>query len=196
MKLRHDIDIHTHTGPLRPGAILCIDPTQTDTLPEGDGYISVAIHPWHVDKATPQTWTKLVAWLADPRVIAIGEAGIDTLCHTGLQLQTEAFIRQADLARQYKLPLIIHCVRAYHLILQLRKKYLETCVSKPNEEDVTLDQKQTDCEAPQWIIHGFRGKPELARQLMNADIDLSYGDKFNTRSLTITPPHRLYRESD
>ena len=47
-----------------------------------------------------------------------------------------------------------------------------------------------------WIVHGFRGKPQLAGQLLKAGIDLSFGEKFNPESIQITPIERLFIETD
>jgi TatD DNase family protein len=47
-----------------------------------------------------------------------------------------------------------------------------------------------------WVIHGFRGKPELARQLLELGFYLSYGEKFNVDSLRITPLEKLCTETD
>ena len=47
-----------------------------------------------------------------------------------------------------------------------------------------------------WIIHGFRGKPLVAYQLLQHDFYLSYGEKYNEESLRITSPERLFLETD
>ena len=47
-----------------------------------------------------------------------------------------------------------------------------------------------------WIIHGFRGKPESAKQLLNAGLYLSFGEKYNVEALRVTPLDRLFLETD
>ena len=47
-----------------------------------------------------------------------------------------------------------------------------------------------------WIIHGFRGKPELARQALNTGCALSFGEHFNPESVRLTPTGSLYVETD
>lgn len=173
MKLPLDIDIHTHTGPLRPDAVLCIDPTVTATLPEGEGLLSVGVHPWNADKADASVWQRLEAWAKDARVVAIGEIGLDRLRGPEMSIQLATFRKQTQLADTLCLPVIIHCVRAYDILLG----------TKPPETS-------------QWIIHGFRGKPELARQLLAAGYDLSFGNLFNQATFDATPPHRRYHETD
>lgn len=39
-----------------------------------------------------------------------------------------------------------------------------------------------------WIIHGFRRKPELARQLVDAGFDISIGTKYNPGVPAVVPP--------
>lgn len=174
MRLPNDIDIHTHVGPVRADAVLCVDPTERFTLPEGEGLLSVGIHPWNVSNVDEAVWKRFTAWTDDSRVIAIGEAGVDRLRGPAMELQTGVFEQQAQKAANLGLPLIVHCVRAYDVLLGIRRRIPEG----------------------QWIVHGFRGKPELARQLLDAGIDLSYGNHFNVDSFNLTPPDRRYLETD
>lgn len=174
-KLALDIDIHAHSGPLRADAIVCVDPTETESLPDGEGLLSVGIHPWNADKASAEIRLRLEQWLDDVRVKAVGEIGFDRLRGPEMAVQREVFDWQAKLAASHNKPVVIHCVRAYDILLQCAK-------SRPREE--------------QWIVHGFRGNPILAEQLLTACIDLSFGEKYNRESYAVTPPERRYRESD
>jgi TatD DNase family protein len=47
-----------------------------------------------------------------------------------------------------------------------------------------------------WIIHGFRGKPEMASQLTKAGMFISFGEKFNPESVQAIPVDRILVESD
>ena len=47
-----------------------------------------------------------------------------------------------------------------------------------------------------WIIHGFRGKPQLAQQLLNKGFYISLGEKFNPETVSIIPVDRLLFETD
>ena len=48
-----------------------------------------------------------------------------------------------------------------------------------------------------WIIHGFRGGPELARQLLRfPNVNLSFGSRYNAEAFLATPPSRRLHESD
>ncbi len=175
-RLRLDIDIHTHAGAPRHDAVLCVDPVTTDELPDGDGLLSVGIHPWHADGATPEVWQRLERWLDDPRVVALSEAGLDALRGPDVEsVQLPVFERQARMAAERNLPLVIHSVRTNHHLLRLRRNPVYT---------------------NQWILHGFRGGETAARQLLDAGIDLSFGHRYNPAAYAATPPLRRYHETD
>lgn len=171
-----DIDVHTHAGGPRADAVLCVDPVDSDSLPPGNGLMSVGIHPWNAGRVNPGVWERLEAWLADPRVVAVGEAGLDAAKGPDVDtVQMPVFMRQARMAADRGLPLVIHGVRVNHHLLRLRRT--------PGFDN-------------QWILHGFRGGEAAARQLLDAGIDLSFGSRYNLAAYAATPPHRRYHESD
>lgn len=47
-----------------------------------------------------------------------------------------------------------------------------------------------------WIAHGYRGKPELTRQLVSHGFYFSIGEKFNAEALQEIPIDRLFCETD
>jgi Mg-dependent DNase len=137
--------------------------------------ISVGLHPWYVAADWEEQLRILGEVAGKKRVMLIGETGLDKLCKTDFELQQTVFLRQIELSEEVQKPLIIHCVKAWQELMDIRKKALP---SVP------------------WIIHGFRGKPELASQLLELDIYLSYGERFNAESVRITPLERLCTETD
>lgn len=164
-------DVHTHDLQ-RENAVV--------NLPSGaeipvSGIYSVGIHPWDADEADGEA----LAWLRyaahHHNVVAIGETGFDALRGGDMEHQEALFREHAALSRQYGKPLIIHNVRGTDRIIRLHREW------RPAEP---------------WIIHGFRGKPELARQLIREGLYLSIGEKFNSRSLQEIPTERLLLESD
>lgn len=98
---------------------------------------------------------RLEALLAEGRVAAIGETGIDRLHHDTLPLQIETFEKQILLSERYQKPMILHNVRATADLLRLHKKH------QPLQP---------------WIVHGFNGNEEEARQLTDRGIFLSVGE--------------------
>lgn len=162
------VDVHTHI--LRHNAIVAAEPSSE--RPDGFLY-SIGIHPWHI--ASDSDTDALEAILGDPNIVAIGETGIDTLRGPDIELQKLIFGRHISLSERHAMPLIIHCVRAHDIILDLHRRF------KPTQP---------------WIIHGFRQKPTIARSLLDAGLYLSLGPRFNPATAAIIPPQRLLIETD
>jgi|SRR5579864_8549426 len=83
-------------------------------------YTTVGIHP-HEAKEVTQTHLDELARLAQhPKVIAWGEIGLDYFYdHSPRDIQEKVFREQMVLARQAKLPVIIHCRDAWSDCLKL-----------------------------------------------------------------------------
>lgn len=161
-------DIHTH-NPEATDAVINLEPGW-ELRP--DGLYSAGWHPWW--PAPDMAWVERMA--EDPRIVLIGECGVDKLRGVGsVDEQLELTRRHAELSERLGKPLILHIVGAWNEIITLRRRMAP---SQP------------------WIIHGFRGKPQLARQLLDAGFDLSLGLRFNPETEAIIPPGRLYRETD
>ena len=170
------LDIHSHHPAPYPEGIISEEP-ECVNFEEGQ-YYSLGLHPWHLG-ATPDEVEKQCDRLCQlaglPQIIAIGEAGFDTVRGAPMMLQSIAFRRQVDLSEQLKLPLIIHCVKTMDMILAWRK--------------------QSGAIQP-WIIHGFRGKPQASLQLIKAGIGLSFGEKFNPETMKQVPLEFMFAETD
>lgn len=135
---------------------------------------SCGVHPWYSEDAQPQiSFLKEIA--VDDRIVAIGETGLDRLKGPDINIQENIFIQQIELSEYLKKPLIIHCVKAWDELLHLKKSI------KPSQR---------------WIIHGYRGKPELTKQLLAHYFYFSIGERFNSDSLQIIPKDRLFCETD
>lgn len=163
-------DAHTHV--LKHDAVVNRYPGQP--MPEGYLY-SVGIHPWHVSQATWRQWLLLERIAVRPDVVAIGEAGLDKLCATEWREQLEAFGRQILLSERVAKPLIIHNVRANQEILDAHRRF------RPLQP---------------WVIHGFRGKPQLAEMFLRRGIYISLGEVHNPATAAVIPPDMLLWESD
>jgi TatD DNase family protein len=73
-------------------------------------YATVGIHPHEAKLATDGDFRQLGALARKPKVIAWGEIGLDYYYdHSPRHVQQNVFIRQMDLARAAKLPIVIHC---------------------------------------------------------------------------------------
>lgn len=92
----------------------------------------VAIHPHHADKLEPKWLEELEALAKHPKVIGIGECGLDYFKYksNGVvdpAVQKEVFIKHIELAHKLKLPLQIHSRDE-----NARKDILETLYAHKN----------------------------------------------------------------
>jgi TatD DNase family protein len=151
-------DIHTHQQAVRPEdfAVVSVD-LRNPALPagflpdeKGDTRFSVGIHPWQPDG---HLMDKVREYAAMPSVAAIGETGLDKNA-ADFARQRQLFEDHVRIAETYGKPLIIHCVKAWDELLQIRKSANPTTP---------------------WIVHGFRGNGRLAKQLLTAGLYLSFG---------------------
>lgn len=118
-------------------------------------YFSAGIHPWHLaEENAAELLTALKNILVHPSVIAVGEAGFDRLRGPSENIQHDVFICQARLAEEFHKPVVIHAVRSWE-ILRKAKKEVNPSVK--------------------WIIHGFRGKAQLASDLVSEGFMISLG---------------------
>lgn len=168
-------DVHTH-GRTGPRLLTSVEPREARDGEAGQAWYSVGIHPWSTAAHIPDDDFRLLEEAVDdPRVAAIGECGLDALRGGCAEYQEAVFRRHVELSERAGMPLIVHCVRRYGRIIELRREL------KPLQS---------------WIIHGFRGKPELARQLLAAGFDISLGHDAPPALEAIIPAGRLFRESD
>ena len=174
------MNFHTHDLTAPMPAIINM-PQEWLLHPEGaqlrvDAMYSVGIHPWWTaDAAWEDLKEGFYLWAQHPQVVRIGECGLDKLKGGALDLQEQVFLKHVALSENLQKPLTIHCVKAFDRLLSLYKQ---------------LRPKQ------RWTIHGFRGKPEQAQQLLTAGFDLSFGEHYNEAAFALCPPTRRYRETD
>ncbi len=169
----HENSRHTHPR---------FEPRKCDNKPQQGGdaatgkLYSAGLHPWDTDAPdADKAIDRLEIEAASPLIAAIGEAGLDRLRGAHLDRQMQFLRLQLEISRKTQKPIILHIVKAFAEIIRLHKEL------KPEEP---------------WIIHGFRGKPQLARQLVDEGFYLSLGERFNSESASVIPSSRLLVESD
>jgi TatD DNase family protein len=74
-----------------------------------DVYASAGIHPHYADTATPDTLSEIAELAARPRVVAIGETGLDYhYDNAPRERQRESFRRHLAMGRALDLPVVVH----------------------------------------------------------------------------------------
>ncbi len=176
------LDIHTHKPLPQPEAVadisaLIAEATGVHSLPDGNGGVfSVGIHPWTtLSPPSEELWKRIEEVAADERVKAIGECGIDLVKGGPMFRQLEVMKRMVDISENLQKPMIIHDVKAHDIIIGLRRDL------KPRQN---------------WVIHGFRGKPQLAASLINAGCRVSFGEHFNADTLRTINRDEILAETD
>jgi|TARA_B100001564_G_scaffold27325_1_gene20266 TatD DNase family protein len=150
----------------------CVEPAEipairslADRFPEMR--YSVGVHPLDTEHWCPDTVDVLrQAALDDPRVVAIGELGLDLFRDKNLEEQLAVLRPQLDLAVELNLPVIVHCRDAAEPMLdELRTRRSEGC-------------------CPAGVMHCWGGTPEE----MHAFLELGFYISF---SGTVTFPKAL-----
>lgn len=137
--------------------------------------LTVGIHPWDSENEQLSEFGYLSSALNDSRVIALGEVGIDPLRGAPIERQMYLLRLQLKYAVPNGMPVVFHIVRRYDLLLELYSEYRPTGA---------------------WAVHGFRAKPEIARELAKAGIYMSVGKRFNPESVAAIPNNLLLVETD
>jgi TatD DNase family protein len=176
------LNLHTHRPTAAPDVLeiesVYFGQAQTPFAPAR----SVGLHPWFLEKTdfgTAADWLRGQA--AAPAVLAIGEAGLDKATSTSWPLQLLGFQRCVEISEEFQKPLVIHCVRAFAEIIDLKKQW------KP---------------AQPWIFHGFDKNLETAQMLLRADCHLSFGAAIfkeknrAAEALRDVPAERFFLETD
>ena len=178
------IDIHSHNSKPEKGIFILENLMAHERIsPKSDSGMtySVGIHPWFLTELNQNDNLNFVrCYGRDESVAAIGEAGFDKLKGAPLELQIKIFEEQAAISEEVQKPLIIHCVKGWDELLASHRKI------KPKMP---------------WLIHGFRGKKELAEQLISKGMYLSFWYEFvlqdeSSGLLRSIPLDKLFLETD
>lgn len=177
------IDIHNHGASSSPG-IFTVDSIMAheNRLPVSKPGIAytAGIHPWFLTVETQVQQLDFIRKVAgDSGIIALGEAGFDKLKGPSIELQRETFGEQLSMAAEVAKPLVIHCVRAWDELFAAHRR----AGTKP------------------WLVHGYRGKKELASQLLSRGIYISFWFDFIMRPessglVKALPRDRIFLETD
>jgi TatD DNase family protein len=99
-------------------------------------YAIVGVHPHDADKLNDNWLTELEELAKNPKVVGIGEIGLDYFQHeigriVDHEIQKDVFIKQVELAIKLKLPIQIHSRKAAKDIIEILKLYKEKLNKAP-----------------------------------------------------------------
>jgi TatD DNase family protein len=166
----------------------CVEPSEfaeicalADRFPELS--FAVGLHPLDVEEKWSAERPEQIRSLAqsDPRVVAIGETGLDFFKAENRQQQIEAFLAQSEIARSLDLPLIIHC----------------------REAAQTLAQVLRQTSAVRGVMHCWGGTPEETQWFLDLGFYISFSGTVTFKSAQqiqasaqMVPADRLLIETD
>ena len=139
-------------------------------------YATVGIHP---DSPFPSAsdWSKFEKLTKSPKVVAIGECGLDN--KNGLSNQREIFERQIEIARKLDLPLVIHV------------------------RDAQEDLMKINLAGIHGVFHCFSGNSEYLEYVLRLGFYISFAGNVTFRNaenlrdlVKLTPLDRLLVETD
>src|SRR5207248_11616981 len=117
-------------------------------------FAAVGIHPNHASEATADDWRRVVALIDRPKVVAVGETGLDRYWdRTPFAVQQEWFDRHLARAREAGLPVVIHC--------------------RQSERDI-IEQLARSAPPIVGVLHSFSGTWDDAAAFLELGLHLSF----------------------
>ena len=119
-------------------------------------FLMAGLHPTHVKRNYKEEINLIANELSSRKFVAVGEIGIDLYWDkTTYREQEDAFRLQIRLAKEYKLPIVIHCRNAFDEIFKILN-----------------DEKSEDLFG---IFHCFTGDLQQARKAISYNMKLGIG---------------------
>lgn len=146
-------------------------------------YAAVGIHPENCGDFVPQHIDELRRLAKEPKVVAIGELGLDYYWpeNPPRELQQQTFRAQLELALELNLPVIVHDREAHGDTLAIVKEYPDL----------------------RGVFHCYSGSVEMARELLDMgwylgfDGPVTYKNARKTVAVAeMVPPDRMLIETD
>ena len=180
------LDCHTHSHEVSELAIRSLtyeEWSEGITVGEGQLY-SIGLHPWSLPLA--ERLTDLIDQMrsllaSTPQIVAVGECGIDKVRSNASLAEQQAWLEaQMRLACQLHRPILLHTVRAWSEMIEIRRELAQ-------EFD----------PLPPIVLHGFRAKGEVARMMLSQGFALSFGRHYDPAALQLAyEAHALLVETD
>lgn len=119
-------------------------------------FLMAGLHPTHVKDNFKEELAFVEKELSENKFYAVGETGIDLYWDKStLEIQQEAFRHQIRLAKQYRLPIVIHCRDAFDEVFEV--------LEAEKGEDLY------------GIFHCFTGTLEQAKKALSYNMKLGIG---------------------
>jgi TatD DNase family protein len=171
-------------------AVGAIDTIETDRLTveiaerHPQVFAAVGVHPHNAADCDEPRIAALTALARSPRVVAIGETGLDFhYMHSPVEAQERAFLRHLKLARELDCPVMIHCRDAERRLCEI--------------------VHETGLPPAGGMIHCFTGDADAARKFVELDFYVSFSGILTFKkadalraAAMVVPEDRLLIETD
>ena len=159
-----------------------------DRLPWLDA--AAGVHPHDADKVDDPGWAEIVAVATDPRVVAIGETGLDyDRLFSPVLAQLGNLRRNLRLAAETGKPAILHC---------------RSAEGRRDAQDALLAELRTfGSQPPPVLIHSFSGPLDYAEAMLALGAAVSFsglvfraGEESSADVVRLVPAERILVETD
>ena len=158
------IDIHTHHCIEKPGIITVRSYFLQNVNPSITTSFTAGLHPWHTNLySIEEVNAMLENLIPHPRLIGIGEIGLDKVCTADYNQQKRIFEAHLCFAEKYNFPVVIHTVKSWNDMIGYLKK-----IHVP------------------FILHGYMAGMEITRQL------IQIGSYFSLGTSILNPNFRFH----
>ena len=151
---------------------------------------AVGVHPHDAAGVDEEAWTTIAASADDPRVVAIGETGLDyDRVFSPILAQLSNLRRNLVLAAETGKPAILHC---------------RSRAGERDAQDALLDELRAfGSDVPGVVIHSFSGPIDYAEAMLELGATISIsglafrtGEEATAEVVRLVPPDRLLVETD
>ena len=147
-----------------------------------NGFYSVGFHPYNVGRVDEEeTLARVRMAVEHPRILAVGEIGLDKSIDAAMEDQLRIFEKQVDIAESSGLPVVLHVVRSFNEMIGFMKA-----------RQVIVPM----------IIHGYNGSAQMAEDLVEAGFLISFGEAITRErskileALQRVPVEKMFLETD
>ena len=161
---------------------------------------AVGIHPHDAAKVDDAGWDRIVGWAPDPRVVAIGETGLDyDRVFSPIADQLTNLRRNLALALETGKPAILHC--------------RSSAGRRDAQDALVAELRAAGVGGPAWaaafgdrppaVIHSFSGPADYAAEVIELGLAISFsglvfraGEEASATVAAIVPEDRVLVETD
>ena len=151
---------------------------------------AVGVHPHDAAQVDDAGWDRVRAWADDPRVVAIGETGLDyDRVFSPIRDQLTNLRRNLALSTETGKPVILHC--------------RSTDGARDAQDALLAEISALGSTPPPLVIHSFSGPVDYARAMLDLGAVISFsglvfrgGEAASAEVARLVPQDRLLVETD